>query len=60
MNSTTDSLPTYEEVIKSDLKIRVEEDDDDELDCQRSFCAFTGIVLFSFFVFCFVFFIAPK
>ncbi len=59
MNSTTDSLPTYEQVMYEDSKKQLEEDDD-EFDCKHSFLAFLGMVLFCFFVFCFVFFIAPK
>jgi hypothetical protein len=59
MNSTTDSLPTYEQVVYEDSKMQLEEDDD-EFDCKYSFFTFLGMVLFCFFIFCFVFFIVPK
>jgi hypothetical protein len=57
MNNTTDSLPTYEQVVYEDSKIQLEKD---ETSCKHSFLAFLIIILFCFFTFSLVFFIAPK
>lgn len=57
MNNTTDSLPTYEQVVYEDSKIQLE---NDKTSYKHSFFAFFVIVLFCFFTFFLVFFIAPK
>lgn len=55
MNSTTDSLPTYEQVMREDSLIQ--KDHDAKFNCKESFLVLLGIVLFGFLIFCFVFFL---